>query len=724
MNNNIEESIREKLGKLLAMVSGISVEDIPALGNCLNYVISFREYVSSKNHPVQEAVSAIRTYLERIILGEESDTAILVTCVENIFRAEFFSDENIMALCEIIGLRNDPNLSVYSGKDRIEDIKADDVCDEVHQNKTEEDVQILCDFIVEAMDSLDALEFSLVALEKNPHDQETLNSIFRIFHTIKGVSGFLDLKKINALSHTTESLLDEVRQGTFAVNKKIVDIIFEAVDKLKRLIMDRKANMEAGFPWRESDTDIKKLEARIELLDDTLDEESEDLPIGEILVLKGIVRKEDIDESLAFQKEHPEKMIGEILVEQKGANTNEISNALKDQKCSRSQSSHQVKIDISKLDNLVDLTGELVIAQSMLKQHSQAMISADPRFHQFISHLSNAVSGIQKIAMSMRMVPIRSTFQKMVRLTRDLSKLAGKEIILKMSGEDTEIDRNMVEALYEPMVHMIRNSADHGLETPEERLASGKTSHGTVFLRAYHKGGNIVIEIEDDGRGLSKEKIIEKAISRNLVQACENLTDDQIYDLIFEPGFSTASAVTDISGRGVGMDVVKQSIEKMRGHIGITSIPGKSCTFYINLPLTLAIIEGMIVRAGKEKYIIPTMSILESFRPMKDEYKTAHNRGEMVLVRGKLLPLVRTDSVFGVEMDVKNPWEGIVIVLENKSDRLGLMVDEVLGKDEFVIKTLGDTFRGVRGIAGGSILADGKVSLIIDVPGLFDRVFE
>jgi two-component system chemotaxis sensor kinase CheA len=383
----------------------------------------------------------------------------------------------------------------------------------------------------------------------------------------------------------------------------------------------------------------------------------------------------------------------------------------------------QVKIDINKLDNLVDLTGELVIAQSMLKQYSQNFINADQRFYQFIAQLSNAVSGIQKIAMSMRMVPIRSTFQKMVRLIRDLSKTSGKDIVLKMSGEDTEIDRNMVEALYEPMVHMIRNSADHGLEKADERIASGKPAEGTVFLRAYHKGGNIVIEIEDDGRGLNREKIIEKAISRNLIHSADSMTDEQIYSLIFEPGFSTASEITDISGRGVGMDVVKQAIEAMKGHIKIDSEPGRGCTFFISLPLTLAIIEGMVVRAGKETYIIPTMAILESFRPLQKEYQTVRNRGETVMVRGHLIPLVRTDAVFGGKLDTRYPWEGIVIVLENKNEKMGLMVDEVLGKDEFVIKTLGSTFKNVAGIAGGSIMADGRVSLIIDVPGLFDRAF-
>lgn len=720
MNNNIETRIRESFGKLLNLVSHISVEDIPGLGESLNLTISMLDFLSPEKHPAMETVSVLRRYIERIILGDENDITVLVSCLKKLEEFGIHSIDEAMSICTELVFRNDPDASAAP-----DGCAKDEKTEDYHQNKTEEDVQILCDFIAEALDSLDMLEFSLVEFEKNPRNQEILNSIFRIFHTIKGVSGFLELKKINTLSHTTESLLDEIRQGNFPINKKIIDIIFEAVDTVKRLILDRKVNMEAGFPWRESEKDIKKLEARIELIGEpSNDEDADDLPLGELLVLKGVVKKEDLKESLDFQKEHPEKKIGEILVEKKKADSNEINTALKDQKNARSQGGHHVKIDIFKLDNLVDLTGELVIAQSMLKQHSQNLIGADPRFHQFIGQLTNAVSGIQKIAMSMRMVPIKSTFQKMVRLIRDLSKSAGKEIILKMSGEDTEIDRNMVEALYEPMVHMIRNSADHGLETAEERLAQGKPSYGTVSLRAFHKGGNIVIEIEDDGRGLSKQKIIEKAISKNLIGKSDNLTDEQIYNLVFEPGFSTASAITDISGRGVGMDVVKQAIENMRGHIGISSVPGKGCTFHIALPLTLAIIEGMIVRAGKEKYIIPTMSILESFRPAMDEYKTAHNKGEMILVRGKLLPLVRTGNVFGGEMDVKNPWEGIVIVVESKNEKIGLMVDEVLGKDEFVIKTLGDSFRGIKGIAGGSILADGKVSLIIDVPGLFDRVFE
>lgn len=724
MNTDREKYIREQFEKLLEMTLALESDDIMGLGKCLNFISFLRGELQNESHHDISILSEIKTVLERIVLGEMTDMAPAVDCAERLCGIR---DNGESALNPMI------SGSHYILENCNDDFSENDEYEENHQDKTEEDVQILCDFIVESSEGLEALEFALVDLEKNPENPDTLNSIFRIFHTIKGVSGFLELKKINSLAHTTENLLDEVRQGTYPAGRKVIDIIFESVDTMKRLIHDRKVNVESGFPWRESDKDIKGLQARIAAIpdahkeipdisnEDLPDEDLTDMPIGEILVHRGIVKKEDVESGLGFQKEHPEKKLGEILVEQKKADSKDICNVLNEQKNARSHAGAQVKIDITKLDNLVDLTGELVIAQSMLKQYSQNFISADPRFYQFINQLSHAVSGIQKTAMSMRMVPIRSTFQKMVRLIRDLSKTSGKDIVLGMSGEDTEIDRNMVEALYEPMVHMIRNSADHGLETAEERLSAGKSPSGTVFLRAYHKGGNIVIEIEDDGRGLNKSKIIEKALSINLIHSAENMTDEQIYNLVFEPGFSTASEITDISGRGVGMDVVKQSIESMKGHIKIDSVPGRGCTFYIGLPLTLAIIEGMVVRAGTETYIIPTMSILESFRPARNEYQTVRNRGEMIMVRGHLLQLVRTDGIFGGKLDTENPWEGIVIVLENKNEKLGLMVDEVLGKDEFVIKTLGTTFRQVVGIAGGSIMADGRVSLIIDVPGLFDR---
>jgi two-component system chemotaxis sensor kinase CheA len=310
----------------------------------------------------------------------------------------------------------------------------------------------------------------------------------------------------------------------------------------------------------------------------------------------------------------------------------------------------------------------------------------------------------------------------MVRLVRDLAKNSKKDVGLEMFGEDTEIDRNVVDELYEPMVHMIRNAVDHGIEAPEDRIAVGKEARGMITLRAFHRGGNIVIEIEDNGRGLNRDAILEKALSRGLIQEGHDLTDSEINNLIFHPGFSTAQTITDISGRGVGMDVVKKAIEKLRGRVEINSRPGHGSVFVISLPLTLAIIEGMLVRVGAERYIIPALAILESFRPTKEQYSTVEGKGEMIMSRGSLSPLVRLHQIFGVESDYTEPWDGLVVAVEHEDKKMCIFLDELLGKEEVVIKNLGGGLKNIKGIAGGAILGDGRVGLILDMSGIFEVV--
>jgi len=295
---------------------------------------------------------------------------------------------------------------------------------------------------------------------------------------------------------------------------------------------------------------------------------------------------------------------------------------------------------------------------------------------------------------------------------------------LMMSGEDTEIDRNVVDELYEPMVHIIRNAVDHGIEAQDERMLLGKESRGMIHLRAYQRGGNIIIEIEDDGRGLDKARIMGKARSSHLIEDEEEMAETEIYNLIFRPGFSTAKEVTDISGRGVGMDVVKKAIEKLRGRVEIRSRPGMGSTFVISLPLTLAIIEGMLVRVGRERYIIPALSILESFRPERGQYSTIKGKGEMIMTRGNLLPLIRLDRICGIEGDSIHPWEGLAVTVENDGERRCLLLDELLGKEEVVIKSIGESLKNVRGVAGGAIMGDGRVGLILDMAGVFEMAKE
>jgi len=425
-----------------------------------------------------------------------------------------------------------------------------------------------------------------------------------------------------------------------------------------------------------------------------------------MLVDKGVVSGEDVKDALDVQKKEYGKKLGEIFVEQKKVETKNVISALREQKRSGQPVSLQVKVETGKLDNIVDMVGELAIAQSMLRQNELIMTSKDRKLDQINNQLNLITSALQKTAMSLRMVPIKNTFQKMVRLVRDLAKKAGKEVQLVMSGEDTEIDRNMVEEIYEPMVHMIRNSIDHGLELSQERKAANKPKQGSIYLKAYHKGGDIVIEIQDDGQGLNREKILKKAISSGLIKEGEKLTEGEINNLIFHPGFSTAEKITDVSGRGVGMDVVKNKIiEKLRGRVEVQSVPCKGTTIFIRLPLTLAIVDGMIVKVEGEKYIIPTLAVQEAFRPKKTEFYTVEKKGEVIMFRDSLVPLIRLDQLLGLngndssdEID-KAPWERLVVV-ENQERRRCLLVDELLGQEEVVIKSLGKRVYGCKGYNG------------------------
>jgi two-component system chemotaxis sensor kinase CheA len=393
-----------------------------------------------------------------------------------------------------------------------------------------------------------------------------------------------------------------------------------------------------------------------------------------------------------------------------------VVSALVEQNSARNKPESQVKVSTQKLDDLVDYAGELVIAQSMLKQKT----SHDPSLNQSVAHLGQIVSNMQAIAMSLRMIPIKATFMKMVRLVRDLSQKTGKDVTLQMKGEETEIDRNVVDALYEPMVHMIRNSVDHGIESESERLEKKKPAGGNVILRAYHKGGFIIIEIEDDGRGLDQDRIREKAAGAGLIPKSAKLTEAQIYDLILQPGFSTAEKITDVSGRGVGMDVVKAGIEKFRGRLNIESLKDKGTKFTISLPLTLAIIDGMLVRVGDQRYVIPTTAVQRAFKPDREACFTVERKGEMVKEKDHLIPLIRLNELYGKKKSLQPVWESLVVVVESEDEKRALLIDELLGKDEYVIKSLGANLEGIKGFAGGAILSDGRVGLILDVHGIFE----
>jgi len=379
-----------------------------------------------------------------------------------------------------------------------------------------------------------------------------------------------------------------------------------------------------------------------------------------------------------------------------------------------------IRIDTFKLDELFDSVGELVIAQNFIAQNEKIRSIEDESISRAIETLSKITKRIQDRVMSLRMVAIRDTFDKMKRVVRDTSKKTGKELHLNVLGEDTEIDKTMIDSLSDPLIHIIRNAIDHGLEADaDERLAAGKKVEGTITLRAYHKSGSIVISVSDDGRGINKEKVFQKAIERGVITGDENLTDSQIFGLIMQPGFSTADTISDLSGRGVGLDVVKTSIEKLRGKIEIESAEGEGTTFSMVLPLTLAIIDGMLVQAAGEIYIIPTLSVVESFRPERDIVHALKEKGEFVSLRGQHLPIIRLSDVFSLPTAERiEPWDGILVCVETEAGRIAIMVDELVGRQQVVIKPLGKSLAKLKEISGGAILGSGDIALILNVDEL------
>ncbi len=738
MSDRIEE-IGNRLDAIALDVVTLEAGDIPALGKLMNGLEGLeKEAGDLEDSRFMELVQATRQYLERMILGEVTDLGPLEEAVTALqaFQRDLINNEEPKGGSEGVLKRLGgsvdagpeeaaaPIADVDAETEEMGDARVRDNAPETDpvvnaRDLSDEDRQILQDFIAESRDNLDTIEVNLINLEQDPGDLETLNSIFRPFHTIKGVSGFLSLRDINKMSHSAENLLDKARNGELKMGEAIIDLVLESVDTLKRMIQGVQDGLDNDGPLG-STVDMGPL---LEKIDQVNREQEEwgDGRVGEILLRKGAISKEDLENGLAKQKIIPGRKIGEILIEEKKAESKDVISAIRDQKrLGRGHADLQVKVDTDKLDNMVDLTGELVIAQSMLRQNPYITASNDQKLYHNLGQLNQITTGLQRIAMSMRMVPIKSTFQKMVRLVRDLAKNSGKEVGLEMSGEDTEIDRNVVDELYEPMVHMIRNAVDHGLESPDQREASGKGRRGMIRLSAFHRGGNIVIEIRDDGRGLNREAILQKAVSRGLIPEDHKLTETEINNLIFHPGFSTAKEITDISGRGVGMDVVKKSIEKLRGRVEINTRPGLGSTFVISLPLTLAIIEGMLVRVGTERYIIPALAILESFRPSRKQYSTVEGKGELIRTRGSLVPLVRLHGIFGIQCDFEVPWEGLVVAVEHEDKKMCLLLDELLGKEEVVIKSLGGGLRNLKGIAGGAILGDGRVGLILDMSGIFE----
>ena len=567
------------------------------------------------------------------------------------------------------------------------------------------DRELLAEFINESQEHLQNIEQGVLVLEDDPFNADTLNTIFRAFHTFKGGSGFLNLTPIKDLAHELESLLAAARQQQFTINTAIIDVILEGADTLKQFVTQMSARLqgrEAGQPI------LVPTGALIHKVKDILDGSGVTVPARPKTAM---VDQDQESATLAFVAvtAAPAEAVPAVRPPETAKTAAVVSNG---------STPGFVKVDTQKLDVLIDLVGELVISESMVVQDPELRVPPSSKLARNLAQLRRITGELQRTAMSLRMVPIKATFQKMNRLVRDLAAKQAKQVQLVFTGEDTELDRNIVEEISDPLVHMIRNATDHGIEKPAARVARGKPVQGTIQLRAFHRGGNIVLQIQDDGNGLDKDKLLAKAREKGLVEPGETLPDKEIYELIFAAGFSTADKLSDISGRGVGMDVVRRNIEKLRGKVDIETVLGQGTTFTIYLPLTLAIIDGMIVSVSGERYIIPTLAVRESFRPVAEMISTVHERGEMVNVRGRLCPLLRLHQYFNLPAGCTDPTEAIVVVVESGQQTRCLMVDELIGKQEVVIKSLGGSLQQNAALAGGAVLGDGRVGLILNVDTL------
>lgn len=555
----------------------------------------------------------------------------------------------------------------------------------------EENAELLTEFHAEAIDHLSQIESSLLILDEEPDDRDALNQIFRSFHTIKGVSGFLHLTPMHTLTHEVESLLDLARTGRLRLTPVIITAILQSRDAVQAMVAQITVALEKG---RVPDVIV---------------------PVGPLIrTVKTLATNPGFVPVAGPAPAAP----AVIPAASAAPVASTPAPAAETHAGTGGGSSSTVRVNTDKLDAMMNVVGELVIVQSQISESAREHADPNSSLARNVAQLNRITKELQLNAMSLRLMPIKPTFQKMERLARDLSRDFGKKVVFHTSGEDTEVDRTVVEEIADPLVHMVRNSLDHGLEPPDARLAAGKPEQGSLSLKAYNQGSSIIIELIDDGRGIDADRIHRKALENGIVKAGDSLTRDEILQLIFAPGFSTAEKVTAVSGRGVGMDVVKRNIDKLRGKVEVITELGKGTTFRIRLPLTTAIIDGLVVRVGGDRFILPSLSVQMALRPSKTDITTVHGRGEVFDHRGHIVPIRRLHRQFRISGAVEQPESGIFVIMETNDRITALLVDELVSKQEVVVKNLGGYLSNLPGIAGGAILGDGHIALILDPASL------
>lgn len=566
-------------------------------------------------------------------------------------------------------------------------------------------VELFAGFLQESLEGLDQVDQILLQAEAGAASSEQINALFRVFHTIKGVSAFLGADDVKALSHVTETLLGKIREGSRELAGRELGVIFEATAQMRSLLGVVRVAVEADTEIPR-DPACSRLGARIE--------EVTQSPVDVAPESSALVEQRAVQlEKVGAPESAPSRV--ETSVESVAIKPDQV----KPDAPGGGRIRETVKVDLERIDSVVEMIGELIIVESMITNADEVRGMASLRFRNYLGQLSKISRDLQSIAMRMRMVPVRAVFQKMARLVRDLSQKTGKSVRLVQVGEATEMDRSMVERIEDPLVHMIRNAIDHAIETPDVRVSQGKSETGTITLSARHEGGSVVIELSDDGRGLSRDGILKKARERGLVgESADQMSDAEVHALIFLPGFSTAASVSELSGRGVGMDVVKRNVESLRGRVLVNSVFGSGSTFRLMLPLTLAIIDGMLVSVGDERYIIPSLAIVESLLPTPGMVRVLGQSSELCNVRGEIFPLQRLKRLFEVPGGQDDLLQARVVVVESGGRKIGLLVDDVLTQQQVVIKPLSSGIGNAELLSGAAIMPDGRVGLILNIDRL------
>jgi len=659
-------------------------------------------------------------------------------------------------------------------------------------------------YIEESLEGLDIMESSLLGLDSGTADNETINTIFRAAHSIKGGGATFGLSSVSEFTHSVETLLDQIRNEERTITSEIVALLLTSVDVIRDLLAAEQHNenideerieavkkqfdalleSDTTSPGQTSSQEIKaesNQEQNAWLIDfrphpDMLatgndvvrmfreltelgkcdinvdtnnipaleDLNIEDCSLSWIVTLYSTCTKQQVEEVFVWVEDDCDLIISpltqnesessienfEAIKSEKGK-TKETGPELVTKPIDRRNSgdrrtptknkteSSSIRVDIDKIDALINMVGELVITQSMLSQMGEDLnIDRLEKLKDGLGQLERNTRELQESVMRIRMIPISFAFNRFPRMIHDMCSNFGKKVELKVSGESTELDKTVMEKIGDPLVHLVRNSMDHGIELPETRAKLGKPETGTLSLNAFHQGGNIVIEISDDGAGLNKEKIRKKAIENGLIDESEELPDSKIYELLFQPGFSTAEKVTDVSGRGVGMDVVKKNIQALGGVVEVSTVAGQGTTFSIRLPLTLAILDGQLIRVGEQTYIVPLISIIESLQIEKNSINSVAGKADLYKLRDEYIPVIRLYEAFDIQPDSRSLENGLLVVVEGDGHKAGLFVDDLLAQQQVVIKSLETNYKKVEGLSGATILGDGRVALIVDVAGV------